>query len=698
MKIFNKVLVIKLVFVFICSFMGLGFVSAATSPTLTDATNYSVLGFTTITNTGATTLTGNLGLYSGTSITGFLGTVENDGPGTVGGTVHQTDGPGAGTAQDAQTDNVAAFSTLDQGCNFSYADGQDLTLLSPLGPGVYCSAGSFALSGDLTLTGSGVWIFKSASTLITASGSSITGGDPCNVWWRVGSSATLGTTTDFIGNILALASITMNNGATLDGRVMAQTGAVTLNNNTITGPTCSAPTTTAQLTLEKEVTNDNGGLLDVTDFPLTATGPDVITGVSGLAGVTNKTVDPGVYTLSETTQTDYSSGLWSCTNGITVNGSSQITLIAGDSTVCTITNNDMPQLIVNKVIVGGSKGTADFSYFVNGVGVAHGVINEFLAGLNTVSETPDSSYTTVISGDCLANGTVTLSENELFKTCTITNTYITPSSGGSSGSYVLIPPLIDVIKIPSPLALPLGPGLVTYTYTLKNIGTVPVNNITMIDDSCSTVALISGDVDSDAKLDIDETWIYRCSSTLTKTTTNIVTTTGWANGVSATDVASATVVVGASIVPPLIHITKIPSPLALIGGGAVIYKYTVTNPGTVPLSNVYVTDDKCTGLPGRVLGHPGDLNKNNLLESNESWSFICKSNLTKTTTNTATASGSANGLTAKDVALATVVVSIPGFPKTGFFIGNSFIQILSIIGGLFVILISLYILKKKQII
>ncbi|MFH1193843.1 MAG: hypothetical protein V1661_02515 [bacterium] len=132
------------------------------------------------------------------------------------------------------------------------------------------------------------------------------------------------------------------------------------------------------------------------------------------------------------------------------------------------------------------------------------------------------------------------------------------------------------------------------------------------------------------------------------------------------DTASATVVVGLPIVPPLIHVTKIPSPLTLpSGAGAVTYTYTVTNPGMVPLSNVSITDDRCTGLPGRVVGHPGDLNKNDLLESNESWSFTCKTNLTQTTTNTGTAVGSANGLTATDFALATVVVAVPKLPKTG---------------------------------
>ncbi|MEK7651752.1 MAG: hypothetical protein AAB351_00890 [Patescibacteria group bacterium] len=182
-----------------------------------------------------------------------------------------------------------------------------------------------------------------------------------------------------------------------------------------------------------------------------------------------------------------------------------------------------------------------------------------------------------------------------------------------------IPPLIDVVKVPSPLALPAGPGNVAYTYTLQNIGTVPMSNVTMVGDTCSPITLVSGDSNADSKLDVNETWTYRCSTLLSVTHTNTVVATGWANGISATDIASATVVVGTQIMPPLIHVVKKPNVFALLaGGGTVIYTYTVTNPGVAPLSNINVADDKCTGLPGRVVGHPGDLNQNNLLESNES--------------------------------------------------------------------------------
>jgi len=206
-------------------------VLAATSPTLVGSAGYSVLGGAAVTCTGSTTTTGAVGVSPGSSITGFPS------PCVAGGGTHSNDA----SAIAAQADSLTAFGTLDQTCDHSYG-AQDLTLLSPLVPGVYCSTSAFTLTGNLTLTGSGVWIFKTVSTLITSPGSSVTGGDPCNVWWRIGSSATLDTTTSFIGTIIAQNGTTaLNTGATLNGRVLAlSAGTVTLNANTITGPTCTS--------------------------------------------------------------------------------------------------------------------------------------------------------------------------------------------------------------------------------------------------------------------------------------------------------------------------------------------------------------------------------------------------------------------------------------------------------------------------
>lgn len=202
---------------------------AATSPTLGASAPYSVLGSTTVTCTNSASITGRVGVSPGSAITGFP-------------SCNAAGGEFIPPNSDAgRADENTVFGQLDQTCTTSYGGVQDLTLVSPLGPGVYC-ANTFLLTGNLTLSGSGVWIFKAAadaSGLTTSSGSSVTGGDPCNVWWRLVASGTLGTGSSFIGNIFAHTSLTLNHGANLNGRAMAYTGAVTLDGNNISGPGCA---------------------------------------------------------------------------------------------------------------------------------------------------------------------------------------------------------------------------------------------------------------------------------------------------------------------------------------------------------------------------------------------------------------------------------------------------------------------------
>jgi len=133
-------------------------------------------------------------------------------------------------------------------------------------------------------------------------------------------------------------------------------------------------------------------------------------------------------------------------------------------------------------------------------------------------------------------------------------------------------------------------------------------------------------------------------------------------------------------------------PLTLpAGGGIVTYVKRVTNPGTVALSNIRVTDDKC----GPVQYVSGDLNSDLKLDPNEMWTYLCRANLTQTTTNTATASGDANGLTAKDIAIATVIVPVPGFPNTG--VQDTSWGIIALV-GIFGASSLFYFARKKQLI
>jgi uncharacterized repeat protein (TIGR01451 family) len=340
---------------------------------------------------------------------------------------------------------------------------------------------------------------------------------------------------------------------------------------------------------------------------------------------------------------------------------------------------------------GGIKMVSDFPLFVNGMPVVSGVTNSFTAPASvfSITETSDATkYARSFSGDCDQNGQLNLNAGDN-KVCIVTNNDI--------GAPVVVPPvapIIDVVKVPNPLALPSGPGSVTYNYTLRNIGTVPMTNVTMVDDSCGPVTFVSGDTNKDSKLDVNETWIYQCSALLTETHTNTVVATGWANGISATDIASAIVVVSQPIVPPLIHVTKVPNPLTLLaGGGMVTYTEKITNPGTVALSNVTLTDDKCS--PMKYVS--GDINHDYKLAPDETFTYTCQTKLTKTTTNTAIATGEANGLIARDFAVATVVVAnaIPKLPNTGVAPANS-LPLWSLIAGVLALSVFAFAAWKKS--
>lgn len=197
------------------------------------ASTFGVLASSTVTNTGATVIKGSVGLSPGTSITGFP-------PGSVSqGAIHIADS----AAAQAQSAATAAFGNAAGQPSTQNLTGQDLGGMT-LGPGVYTFNSSAQLTGTLTLTGAGLHIFQIGSTLTTASASvvaAINGADAANIFWEVGSSATLGTGSIFIGNILAEISITTTTGDTMAGRLFALTGAVTMDTLAMTFPPATTP-------------------------------------------------------------------------------------------------------------------------------------------------------------------------------------------------------------------------------------------------------------------------------------------------------------------------------------------------------------------------------------------------------------------------------------------------------------------------
>jgi type VI secretion system secreted protein VgrG len=259
---------------------------AAQAPVgLGTAASYSVLGGQTVTNTGPSTLSGNLGVSPGSTDPGFP-------PGIVGGATHLA----GAVALQAQSDLTTAYKD---------AAGRTPATVEPspelggqtLVPGVYQAATALQLTGTVTLNGQGnssaVFIFQAGSTLITASSSTVNligGAQACNVFWQVGSSATLGTTSKFVGTIMALTSVSVNTGVSVNGRALARNGAVTLDDDTFTGPTCASSTGTTVTTTGSA--NANAKTASPAGTATTGNSP----GATGTPSATGTPVAPGTTT------------------------------------------------------------------------------------------------------------------------------------------------------------------------------------------------------------------------------------------------------------------------------------------------------------------------------------------------------------------------------------------------------------------
>jgi uncharacterized repeat protein (TIGR01451 family) len=285
-----------LVLVVMLAVPALSWAAGQSTVNLGTTSSFAVLAGETITNTGATTIGGsaggNIGLYPGTSFTGSANVTHS-------GAVHLADT----VAKKAKTDLVTAY---DDAAGRTPVN----IIATQLGettvtPGVYASSsGEFNITGTLTLDGKGdpnpVFIFLTTSKLVSHSNSTvrlINGARPCRVFWKVGSSATLGTNSHFVGHIFALTSIAAQTGATVQGQLLARNGSVTLDHNTITNGICSTGSAIriAKTAAPKSLTAGGGtvtytyfvtnpGTVDLSDVSVT---DDMISSVTYVSGDLN---------------------------------------------------------------------------------------------------------------------------------------------------------------------------------------------------------------------------------------------------------------------------------------------------------------------------------------------------------------------------------------------------------------------------
>lgn len=600
---------------------------AASPPTvlLGTAANFSVLAGSGITNTGPTTIYGDVGTYPTPSETGF-GSV------TIIGTNHGADA----VTQQAKTDLLTAY-------NDAAGRTPATTIATELGgqtliPGVYNSAsGTFGITGTVTLDGQGdpnaVFIFQMQSTLVTASSSVVfltNGTHSCNVFWQVGSSATIGTSSQFVGTILALTSITLTTSATVDGRALALNGAVTMDSNTIgqtvhiEGITLTPTSATNPVGTNHTITATVAGTGDpvpnrAVNFTIVS-GPNAgltvtaITDINGHATFTYQGNSPGTDTIQASflnsqnvtiTSTPVTK-TWTPAPGPAVIVSKQIST---DNT--TWADADLPPGVV--VTVG-----SNLYYRFNITNIGNVPLGNITLADNTYDVSGAVIPATLAPGESFVYyiGPITALLGQHTNIATATAQYNNANyTDTNNANYNGIPdviPSISVVKqisgdnatwvdanVPPGISVVVGAN-VYYRFNVTNTGNAPLSNITLTDNTYD----LSGAV-IPVTLAPGESFVYYYGpvTALLGQHTNLATATGQYNNVTYNDTDNANYnAVPVTIVS--INVEKqissdninwidadVPPGLTVTVGSNVYYRFNVTNTGTVTLTNVTLTDN-----------------------------------------------------------------------------------------------------------
>ena len=337
---------------FTLGLVGQNIAFAATTPSLGAATTYGILSSTYTNTSGGTTVNGDVGFTTGAPVVpagihGFYGS----------GAPYSTAGTNQGSAlSTGLTPQVCTYSFPPGDIDLSTDTSRPASTVSVFTPGVYCITGAMAISGPLTLSGSGTYIFRSTGALTSGDSSIIvfTGVSACDVFWTPGGATTLGANTTFVGTDIDDSGVTVGANTTWLGRALAFNGTVTTVTDNITVPTCSVPPAT--LNVIKFV---SGGTAIPSNFNLhvmlggsdVATSPHLGAGSPG----TSYSLAPGTYVVSEDNSSSYTpSFTGDC------NSSGSAILFAGQTYTCNVTNTYVPPPVVAApvhVSSGGGQGT-----------------------------------------------------------------------------------------------------------------------------------------------------------------------------------------------------------------------------------------------------------------------------------------------------------------------------------------------------
>jgi uncharacterized repeat protein (TIGR01451 family) len=544
--------------------------ASAATINLGTAASFGLLGGSGVTNAVAGTIVqGDVGSSPTPAVTGFP-------PGVVVGTKYT--GPSAVTAQ-AQSDLTIAYNAAaGAACNTDLT-GQDLggkTLVA----GVYCFSSSAGLTGTLTLDGQGdptaQWIFQIGTSLITGTGSNVVlknGASPCHVFWQVGSSATIQTGNGFAGNIMALASVTLN-GGTLQGRALARTGAVTISGSEFVNSVCVPSNPCVSITKKANRTAAAIGETIIYTYTVCNCGPTTLT----VDSVND--VPLGPLTTTFTTANGGATLAVGACKAFTVNhivtGAdanplvNTVTVTAHDATGSTsdqatesvVITPTPPATCVSIVkiadhIVAAVGDLVTYTYTICNCGTStltvDSVIDVPLGDQTAAFITANGGATTLAGGACksfTATHTVlTTDPNPLSNVVTVNaHNGATPVTATDTWTIAIVSgPCLSVAKVPSSLTAAIG-DTVVYTFTVCNCGTPTLTVGTMVDShfgdllpDLKAANLASADIAPGACV------VFTKSRTVLATDvsplTNTVTVTAHAGAVPLTETTEASVTI-----------------------------------------------------------------------------------------------------------------------------------------------------------